>query len=129
MTIKQSNQDSDNNQPYDEIEYALFCNALEEQYKRAKEAGLFEVLRVLELDKEHSDRNLVQAIDYFNNKAGVVEKDAPMDILNEREKSIVNQDGKFRPELYCMLLSKKFSEAIQNKSAFIQNSFKYGFDS
>ena len=84
---------------------------------------------MLELDKEHSDRNLVQAIDYFNEKDGVVEKDAPMDFLTEREKSIVNQDGKFRPGLYCMLLSTKFSEAIQNKSAFIQHSFKYGFDS
>lgn len=128
MITKQSNQYSDNNQPYDEIEYALFCNALEEQYKQAKEVGLFEILRVLELDKEHSDRNLVQAIDYFNEKNGVVEKDAPMDFLTDREKSIVNQDRKFRPELYIMLLSKKFSEAIENKSAFIQNSFKYGFD-
>ena len=36
MKTKQSNQYSDNNQPYDEIEYALFCNALEEQYKQAK---------------------------------------------------------------------------------------------
>jgi hypothetical protein len=129
MTTKQNNQYSDNNQPYDEIEYTLFCNALEEQYKQAKKEGLFEVLRVLELDKEHSDRNLVQAIDYFNEKDSVVGKDAPMDFLTEREKSIVNQDGKFRPELYCMLLSKKFSDAIENKSAFIQNSFKYGFDS
>lgn len=128
MTTKQSNQYSDNNQPYDEIEYTLFCNALEERYKQAKEEGIFEVLRVLELDKEHSDRSLVQAIDYFNEKGGVIEKDAPMDFLTEREKSIVNQDGKFRSELYCMLLSTKFSEAIQNKSAFIQHSFKYGFD-
>ena len=130
MTTKQSNRYSDNNQPYDEIERALFCNALEEQYKQTKEEGIFEVLRVLELDKEHSDRNLAQAIDYFNEKdGGVVEKDAPMDFLTECEKSIVNQDGKFRPELYCMLLSKKFSDAIKNKSVFIKNSFKYGFDS
>ena len=129
MTIKQRNQYSDNNQSYDEIEYALFCDGLEAQYKEAKEEGIFEVLRVLELDKEHSDRNLVQAIDYFNEQDGVVEKYAPMDFLTEREKSIVNQEGKFRPELYCMLLSTKFSEAIQNKSAFIQNSFKYGFNS
>ena len=129
MTTKQSNQYSDNNQPYDEIEYALFCNALEKQYKQEKEGGLFEVLRVLKLDKEHSDRNLVEAIDYFNEKDGVVEKDAPMDLLTEREKNIVNQDGKFRPELYCMLLSTKFAGAIENKSAFIQHSFKYSFDS
>jgi len=129
MTTKQDNQHSDNDQPYNEIEYAFYCDALEEQYKQAKEVGLFEVLRVLELDKEHSDRNLVQAIDYFNEKDSVVEKDAPMDFLTEREKSIVNQDGKFRPELYCMLLSTKFAEALEKKSAFIQHSFKYSFDS
>lgn len=84
---------------------------------------------MLKLDKEHSDRDLVEAIDYFNGKDGVVENDAPMDFLTEREKSIVNQDRKFRPELYCMLLSKKFSDAIENKSAFIKHSFKYSFDS
>ncbi len=52
-----------------------------------------------------------------------------MDFLTEHEKSIVNQDGKFRAALYCMLLSIKFSEAIENKSAFIQHSLKYGVDS
>ena len=129
MVTKQNNHYSNNDQLYDEIKYALFCNALEEQYKQAKETGIFEVLRVLELDKKHSDRNLVQAIDYFNEKNGVIEKDAPMDFLIEREKNIVNQDRRFRPELYCMFLSQKFSEALENKSVFIQNSFKYGFDS
>jgi hypothetical protein len=123
MTTKQSNQ-------YDEIEYAAFCDGLEKQYKQAKEQGLFEILKVLDLDKKHSDKNLVQAIDYFNEKDGIVEeKDAPMDFLTEREKNMINRDGKFRPGLYCMLLSTKFAEAIQNKSAFLQHSFKYALDS
>jgi len=129
MVIKQNNQDSDSNNNYDEIKYALFCDSLENQYKQAKEDGLFEVLKVLELDKEHSDSKLVQAINYFNAKNGIIEKDAPIDFLTEREKRIVNRDGKFRPDLYCMLLSTKFSEAIQNKSAFLQHSLTYAFDS
>lgn len=128
MTTKQNNKRSDNNQTHDEAEYALFCNAFEKQYKQAREEGLFEVLRVLELDKEHSDRNLVEAIDYFNEKGGEVEDDAPVDFLTICERRMVNNDGKFRPGLYCMLLSKKFSEAIENKSAFIRHSFKYSFD-
>lgn len=129
MVTKQNNRYSGSNQQYDKIEYALFCDSLEKQYKQAKEDGLFEVLKVLELDKEHSDNKLVQAIDYFNAKNGIIEKDAPIDFLTEREKRIVNQDGKFRPDLYCMLLSTKFSEAIQNKSAFLQHSLTYSFDS
>jgi len=129
MTKKQNIQHSDNNQQYNEIEHTLFCDSLENQYKQAKKDGLFEVLKVLELDKKHSDRKLVLAIDYFKKKNGIIEKDAPIDFLTEREKRIVNQDGKFRPDLYCMLLSTKFSEAIQNKSAFIQHSSKYSFGS
>ncbi len=129
MITKQNNQHSTSNELYDEIRYITFCNALEKKYKQAKKQGLFEILKVLKLDKKHSDKNLAQAIDYFNEKDGVIKNDAPMGFLTEREKSIVNQDKKFRPDLYCMFLSQKFSEAIENKSAFIQDSFKYSFDS
>lgn len=125
---KQNNQHHASNQQYDEIKYSLFCDELEKKYKNAKKEGLFEVLKVLELDKEHSDSKLVKAIDYFNEKNGMVGEEAPIDFLTEREKRIVNRDGKFRPHLYCMLLSSSFAEAIQNKSAFIQHSFKYAFD-
>ena len=114
---------------YNEIEYEIFCNGLEKQYKEAKDEGMFEILKVLELDNAHSDCNLVKAIDYFKEKDGIVEQDAPMDFLTESEKQIVNKENKFRSELYCMLLSQKFAEAIETKSIFLQDSFKYSFDS
>jgi hypothetical protein len=113
---------------YNEIKHEIFCDGLEKQYNEAKDTGMFEVLKVLELDKAHSDCNLVQAIDYFKEKNGIVEQDAPTDFLTECEKQIVNKAETFRSELYCMLLSKKFAEAIENKSIFLQGSFKYSFD-
>lgn len=92
---------------------------MERKYKKAKENSLFEILlKVLDLDKEQSDRNIVQAINYFNEKNGAVEKNASMDFLTEREKRMVYRDGKFRPELYCMLLSQSFGEAIQKNCIF-----------
>ena len=120
---------SDNSQNYDEIKYALFCDGLEKQYNQAKDEGVFEVLKVLELDKTHSDYNLVQAVDYFKGNDGVIKNDAPIEFLTEYEKNIVNKGETFRSELYCMLLSSKFAEALENKLAFIQHSFKYAFDS
>lgn len=122
-----------NNNPEDEqhdnnVKYALYCGALEDQYEKAKEEGVFEVLKLFELDKDHSDDNLVQAVDYYNSKDGVVGNDAPIDFLTAREKTMVNRDSKFRPHLYCMLLSHRLSEAIQNKSVFMKHSFKYAFD-
>jgi hypothetical protein len=116
-------------QNYSKIEYEFFCNALETQYEESKDKGIFEVLKVLELDKAHSDYTLVQAVDYFKEKDGVIGQDAPMDFLTECEKNIVKKDEKFRSELYCMLLSKKFAEGIANKSIFVQGSYKYSFGS
>ena len=127
MSTKQNNSYGDDLRQYDDIQFALYCDEIERQYKQAKEDGLFEILKVLDLDKEHSDNNLVHAIDYFNEKGGLIEKDAPMDFLTEREKKMVHRDGKFRPDLYCMLLSIRFSEAIQNKAIFIRHSLKFAF--
>jgi hypothetical protein len=52
----------------------------------------------------------------------------PINFLTEREKIIINKGGIFRQGLYCMLLSSKFSEAIQNKLVFLHHSLKFAFD-
>jgi hypothetical protein len=128
MTTKQNNFHLSDEQQYDDIAYAFYCDSLEKQYKQVKKDGLFEVLKIFDLDEEHSDKNLVQAINYFKETDGLIKNDAPISFLSEREKAIVNKDGKFRKDLYCMLLSSKFSEAIQNKSVFLQHSLKFAFD-
>ena len=125
---KQNNVYSDNDQQYNDIEYVLYCDSLEEQYKQAKKDGVFDILKIFDLDEEHSDVNLVQAINYFKNKNGLIEKDAPINFLTDREKIIINKDGMFRQDLYCMLLSSRLAEAIQNNSVFLQHSFKFAFD-
>ena len=127
MTTGQNKSSSDEQQ-YNDVEYALFCDSLEKQYEHAKKDGLFDILKIFELDEEHSDNNLVQAINYFKKKDGIIDKDAPMNFLTEREKIIVNNDGEFRQALYCMLLSSKCSEAIQNKSVFLKHSLKFAFN-
>lgn len=63
MTTKQNNDPQ-----YNDIEYSFFCDSLENQYEQAKKDGLFDVFKVFELDEEHSDKNLVQAINYFKKK-------------------------------------------------------------
>lgn len=128
MTTKQNSFQSDDDRQYDDVEYAFFCDSLEKQYEQAKKDGLFDILKIFDLDEEHSDNNLVQAINYFKKNNGVIEKDAPNNFLTEREKILVNKEGRFRQGLYSMLLSSRFAEAIQNKSVFLQHSFKYAFD-
>ena len=105
----------------EKIKYAFYCDALEEQYDKAKIEGVFKILELLELDKAHSDSDIVRAVDYYRSKDGMVEKDAPLDFLNEHAKMMVNKDGNFRPRLYCMLLSQSLSEALQNKTVFMMH--------
>lgn len=125
---KQNNPHIESNQQENEIEYVIFCDVLEKKYNQAKEQGLFEVLKILELDREHSDSTLLQAVDYFKKKDGIIEKDAPLDFLSQRDKKMVNRNGEFHPDLYCMLLSKNFADAIDEKSIFIKDSYSYSFD-
>lgn len=128
MAKRQNNTHIGSNQPYDDDEYAIYCDGLEKQHKQAKENSLFEILKILDLDEKHSDTALIQAVHYFKKNDGIIEKEAPIDFLTEREKTMVKKDNKFRPELYCMLLLSKFSEAIQNKSVFLQHSLKFAHD-
>lgn len=124
MTTKEINNWLTN----DEIEYEFFCDALEKQYQESKDEGVFEVLKVLTLDKIHSDRNIVKVVDYFKDKDGIVEQDAPVEFLTEHEKYLVSKGDKFRADLYCMLLSKKYADAIKDKTIFMQDSFKFSFN-
>lgn len=112
---------------YDGFEPEPFYDHLETQYDQAKENGLFEILRVIELDKEHSDAKLVEAVNYYNQNEGNIKENAPVGIFNKYEQRMINKDGNFRPALWAMMLSMKFSEAIQEKKAYIKHSNKYSF--
>tara|TARA_R110002167_G_scaffold355156_1_gene569400 strand:+ start:3097 stop:3456 length:360 start_codon:yes stop_codon:yes gene_type:complete len=113
----------------EETKHLFYCEGLEKYYEDAVEQGLFEVLKVLDLDEEHSDKDLVEAVAYFKDKNGVIEKDAPMGFLSEQNKRMVTLNGSFRAGLYCMLLSSRFSESIEEKSSFVAHTTKYSFDS
>ena len=112
---------------YDGFEPEPYYDYLETQYEQAKENGLLEILRVLDLDEEHSDESLVEAVNYYNQNEGNIKENAPVGIFNKYEQRMINKDGNFRPALWAMMLSMKFSESIQEKKAYIKHSNKYSF--
>ena len=112
---------------YDGFEPEPYYDHIEAQYEQAKEDGLFEILRLAKLDDEHSDKNLVEAVNYYNQNEGDIKENAPLGIFNKYEHRMINKDDNFRPALWAMMLSMKFSEAIQEKKAYIKHSNKYSF--
>lgn len=128
MTATHRTSTGDTHPHYDDAAFADYCDGLEAQYTDAKANGVFEILTLLDVDKAHSDSHLVHAIDDFNATNGQVEETAPVAFLTEREKNNVHENGQFRPELYCMLLSSSVARAIENKSLFFQHSLQFAFD-
>ena len=112
---------------YDGFEPEPYYDYLEKQYEQTKKDGLLDILRVLELDEEHSDESLVVAVNYYNQNEDNIKENAPVGIFNKYEQRMINKDGTFRPALWAMMLSLKFSEAIQEKKAYIKHSNKYSF--
>ncbi len=113
-------------EPYDGFQTEAYYDGLEAQYEEAKNEGLFMILPVLRLDEQHSEKSLVDAVSYYIQNDGDIKEDAPMGILNKYEQRMVKKGG-FRPKLWAMLLAGKFSEAIQEKKAFVKHSNKFSF--
>ena len=108
--------------------HAIFCNTLEMEYPHVVEAGMFDVLKIMELDEEHSNKTIVAAVNYFKSRDGEIKSDAPIDFLSPHEQTLVQGEGEFRPELYCMLLSSYFAEAVEKKTVFLKHSYRFGFN-
>jgi len=119
---------SDAIEQYTDTQFVRYCESLEMQAQQARDDGVFKVMEILDIDEVHSDESLVEAIRYFKKNAGQIKDDAPVNFLTEREKNSLNQKREFRSGLYCMLLSIKYSEAMQNKSLFFEHSLNYAFD-
>lgn len=86
-------------------------------------------MKLLKLDADHSDQNIVEAVQYFLDKDGLPDEDAPIRCLTDGEIAAINRDGNFRPKLYSMVLAGKVAEGIANKTLFLQHSYKYAWDS
>ncbi len=110
-------------------ELKVYCDSLEKQFDEANANGVFEMLKIMILDEEHSDADLVKAVNHFNDNGGSVKKTAPVGFLGQDEIKVINWDGQFRPKLYSMLLSVKFSQAIESKKVHLLHSNKFSFES
>lgn len=120
-------EEDDDEDRYNGFEPEPYYDHIEAQYEQAKKDGLFEILKLVKLDKEHSDKNLVEAVNYYIENEDDITENAPMGLFNKYEQRMINNDGNFRPALWAMMLSINFSGAIQEQKAYIKHSNKYSF--
>ena len=85
-----------------------------EKASQSLQGKLSGVLKLLEFDKKSSNKNLINAINYFKD-FNTIKKDAPVDFLNDDEQLAIydNDDGKLKISLYKALLFIHVSDAYQ----------------
>ena len=83
------------------------------------------VIKVLDFDKKSSSASIVEAILYFKDKNGVINKNAPLNLLTPAEHTAVIRDGGFCSLLYKAFLFIHIANAIKSGQLNLQHSYKY----
>ena len=82
------------------------------------------VLKAIEFDEKHSNKNIIEAIKHFRATSNITTT-APREFLSEEEQTAVYDSGKFRVSLYKALLFFHVSDAIKNGTLNLKYSNKY----
>jgi len=82
------------------------------------------ILKAIEFDESSSNKNIIAAINYFKNSS-YISSTAPKEFLDEEERIVIFESGKFRISLYKVLLFFHVSDAIKNGTLNLKYSLKY----
>lgn len=96
-----------------------------EKKSKSIQGKLSGVVKAIEFDEMTSHKNIIEAINYFKNRDGNIQKDAPIAFLNEEEQQIIFKEGKFRVSLYKILLFFHISDSIKSGRLNLKYSYRY----
>ena len=118
--FKEIAQDSSNIAKSDD-----YYNLLEDKSLKLQNRASGAIKRI-KFDATASDKNLIDAIEYYKQRNGKLVQTAPIEFLEiEKRKLLFDANGKLRTSLYKALLFKKVIEGIRSGGLSIQYSFKY----
>ena len=105
-----------------------FLDALQAQ-SLSLQQQLNPILKVLHFDATTSSDKLIKAIQYFKTKGGKIDKNAPSEFLDEKERAAVffNNQGQdiFNISLYKILLFKAVHYGIKSGALNLKYSYRY----
>ena len=84
------------------------------------------IVKELEFDKESSNKDIIEAIEYYKIKDGKLNNDVPLDFLEIELQSVVfDNKGKLKISLYKVLLFKAISDSIKSGKLNVKHSYQY----
>ena len=85
-----------------------------------------DIVKHMHFDTATSNKNLLNAIDYYRRKNGNLSGDAPTDIFEDGEhESIFDVEGKIRVSLYKIMFFEKIAESIKSGALNLSYSYRY----
>lgn len=96
-----------------------------ESKSRELQAKVSDVFRVMIWDNINSNTHISEALKYFQDKNGDIDKRAPMTFLTKDERKVFDNKSTFRVGLYKILLFEKAVEGLKNGSVSLLYSFNY----
>lgn len=103
---------------------AVKHDILEKQSKRLQNR-LSPILKALTFDPIEQPDDLMEAIDYFKNKDGVITDKAPTGFLEgDQYKAVTESNEGFRPSLYKVFLFQQVAASIKSGHLNIYQSYK-----
>jgi Tn3 transposase DDE domain-containing protein len=86
-----------------------------------------DIIRQVEFNQETSDKNRIRAIYYFKKKNGDIDRHAPADFLEEKERKHLFDDQKFKISLYKTLFFKAVCDGVKAGTLNLKYSHKYRY--
>lgn len=83
------------------------------------------IVKSLDFNPDTSDKQIIETIEHFSLKDGVINKSVPADFLDEKEKQAVFSQGKFRISLFKILFFKAIDRAVRDGSLNLKYSYRY----
>ncbi len=86
-----------------------------------------EIIKTIEFDRNSSSKKIMEAIDYYREKNGKVDHNAPDGFIQDDSKkdALVDDDGKFRVSLYKVFLFQEVADTIRAGRLNIKYSYRF----
>lgn len=83
------------------------------------------IIKQIEFNEETSDKQLIQAVNYFKSGNGTIQDDAPINFLALNEKEAVYKGKKLRVPLYKIFLFLHIADAIRSGKLNLKHSYRF----
>jgi TnpA family transposase len=101
-------------------------NEILQTRSRKLQQRVSEIIKWANFSAETSNPDIMDAINYYQQKNGNLGKDAPLDfLLPEEQKAVFNDNGQFQVSLYKVFLYSHLASAIKSGKLNLNDSYKY----